>query len=500
MERSRALYKGNGGVSFVTLSPYYHCVPELPPSIEVGDLLVLCVVWKDSAFADFTLDETGWTLNNNGTFKTGLGTESVNSGSVGSTVLYKISDGSEVSQVGVLFESTVTSAQAIILCFSKPPDYEWYFILNGHFSYSGIDIIEGTSWYASSDITYPYSEVPISLAKCVLGDLIVTVSGINSNLYSFSNSTVIQPGATIILEEETIDMGSSEGNHQTIVISQHRCTEVDTSFNLGILYQMNSSGSNSTSPTGTTSIFIPRVRPCGKLKRWTGTEWLWCPAKRYYSPNWVEIDNTSSGKLIKRYDVITDSWILISVFNFNIDETTLTFDYNGVSQNKSLTSGHEVNIISSDLWLTISPETIHGDGTVIVSVAELGAGEPSREGDIYLRIEDIQYKTFHIYQNAGPTPSISNDGNKTWSNTGDLCSATPITITANCDWYIDEVTSPTWLHFSQTTGSSLGEIIIYGIVDVGEGVLSLGEVKFYSTIDNILRTTCFVRRLEGDCV
>lgn len=479
------------------------------PTRSVGDILILCVVHKCvSGGWESIITPSGFTpMAGNYVLRNGLGTDGVNDqGMVETTMFYRIVTGTEfgVVVVDTLNAFATTSMQSILICYTKPPDSEWINVKAG----SGADIITiipppPTTVYTSFGVIISADDdsnpPPTNNFTFYSNDLVIALSGINSDVFTFSNPTLAQSGSSTESEGILEQVPDSTGTAQTIIVSHHRITYGNENAN-NISYQLIPNANCTTyTPTGTVVMGILRVRPWKKLKRKSGTSWIWSTLKHYYSSNWRLADNAAgTGKLLKRKTA--SGWEGVSTFNFSVNEDALTFTWNGTGQVKAITSGHEVNISTVESWIILSLKTIHGSNNLTIGVTEQAGGAPTRNGYVSLKIDGVEYASIYVSQNAGPTPTIDLDYIQlTWDNNGNPCNSGVLTVTANCDWYINELTIPAWLTLNQNSGLT-GVTQISMTVGYGSETYKEGILDFYSVIDDINRNSLQVRQLEGDCV
>lgn len=496
MAYGKPKYKGMGAVASGTTT----CSPAYPTGIENGDILILCIVHKSapgfwgsalpSPLSSFT------PLNSDYKLRDGLGTDGTDDqGMVETAMWYHIADGSETGTIGISILLS-TSCQAVIMVFSKPPDTEWILVKAG----AGADVttiqvidfppIPPYNVYTHFSTTIAANDnadsPPTSNFTLYTNDLVIALSGINSNTFSFSSPTLTQTSSTTVSEGIIVQDTTTNGNDQMMVISHHRVTSGTENSN-SLTYSLVPNANCTTyTPSGTIIIGILRVRPWKRLTRKSGASWVWSDMDHRFSSAWRQLDNgTGTGKLLERKTASVFEGV--STFNLSVNENTLTFAYNGAPQTKTITSGHQIDSSSSDTWLTVSPEIIHGNDTLTVTVAEQVGGMPARDGDVSLKIDGTEYATFHVDQAAGPTPDITLDNySLQWYNDGTPYTTSVVEVTANCDWHIDETIIPAWVTANTYIGTT-GITNISITVDVGIGEARFAELNFYSDVDSTLR-------------
>ncbi len=218
---------GTAGSADTAFIPY-----PTAPAPTSGNLLLLMVANKHDEHTVST--PSGWTAPSNNSFTGGVGTEGTeDEGTARITVFYKISNGAESGSQSV----TATSGNSIagfIAEFSRSAGDGWEVACAG-----GSDNSAGTSWSAAMG-----SDPGISV-----GDLLVAVSGINTNLYTYSSPAFTASGATFT---GTYRSGASStsgancrANFSTITVDTGPATAAGT-------YTITASGSSTNNPAGAT--------------------------------------------------------------------------------------------------------------------------------------------------------------------------------------------------------------------------------------------------------
>lgn len=206
-----------------------------PPSIRPGDLLVLAIANKHSPNVPST--PSGWTAPSNNQATGTSGSDGVDTGSVYTTVFTKIADGTESGNVSV----TVTSGNSStgrILQLRAASGKVWSTALA-----SGNDETPGTGWSVTAG----------SDPGITAGDIVLTVSGMNSDAYAWSAQSISATSVTFANHEELSELNATNNNDVEMTVSAHFATSGTSSA--APVFVMTSSGSATNAPVGAT-IFV----------------------------------------------------------------------------------------------------------------------------------------------------------------------------------------------------------------------------------------------------
>ncbi len=206
-----------------------------PPSISPGDLLVLAIANKHSPNVPST--PSGWTAPSNNQATGTSGTDGVDTGSVYTTVFTKIADGTESGNLSV----TVTSGNSStgrIFQLRAASGKVWSTALA-----SGNDQTPGTGWSVTAG----------SDPGITAGDIVLTVSGMNSDAYAWSAQSISATSVTFSNHEELSELNATNGNDVEMTVSAHFATSGTSSA--APVFSMTSSGSATNAPVGAT-VFV----------------------------------------------------------------------------------------------------------------------------------------------------------------------------------------------------------------------------------------------------
>lgn len=163
-----------------------------PGAITSGNLLLLAIASKYPNNVPDT--PSGWTALPQASG--GAGSAGVDTGSVYSTVFYKVADGTETGNFSVTIPSG-NSAIASILQFARSTSQDWRITTTTASSNSG-----GTSWSATG----------ASDLSLVAGDILIAASAINTDTVRFSGHSLSATGCTFEQIYERADFGTTLGD------------------------------------------------------------------------------------------------------------------------------------------------------------------------------------------------------------------------------------------------------------------------------------------------
>ncbi len=213
--------------------------PSYPAVITAGDLLVLYVINKYPTAGPAT--PSNWNLIGQATG--GAGVSGSDSGNVYCTAFYRIADGTETGTVTV----TVAGGNSIysrIARYTKAAAEAWSVSTPSY----GSCALATTSWSVTGNVTLDVAAL----------DVVVAVSGVNADTYTYTAEVVTIPGVVMGASAERIDQGTTLGDDCHFVLSDHAVTSGTPS---GVpVYTMTASGSSvGVSPAGATLMFRLRV-------------------------------------------------------------------------------------------------------------------------------------------------------------------------------------------------------------------------------------------------
>lgn len=211
-----------------------------PANIAAGDVLVAALVNKYPTNGPAT--PSGWTLAAQG--EGGTGASGLDTGHVYTTVFTKIADGTESGSLTVTITGGNSAVGRIARYFSNG---------GGRLAFSataGSDNTAGTGWSVTGAANPGISA----------GNLIVAVSGVNTDGRSFSAEAVTATGCTFDTAVEDMDAGSTAGDDVRLIISRHFCMTGPASA--APVFTMTASGSDAaTEPAGATVLLVLREHP-----------------------------------------------------------------------------------------------------------------------------------------------------------------------------------------------------------------------------------------------
>ncbi|MFZ1721029.1 MAG: hypothetical protein WAU07_00835, partial [Microgenomates group bacterium] len=210
-----------------------------PVGIEKGDLIVLGMSNKHTPNGPTT--PTDWTAASNYQQSGASGADGGDTGSVYATVFYKIADGTEMGNLSVSIPSG-SSAIGRMIIYSKEVGKEWDIAMA-----NGSDTTINTTWSVTAG----------SDPGIIAGDMVLAVSGINTDAYSYRNHALTASGVTFdTAEKEIVEIGTSAGNDTEAVFSNHYA--ISGTSGAAPVYTMLSSSSATSAPAGATVLM--RIR------------------------------------------------------------------------------------------------------------------------------------------------------------------------------------------------------------------------------------------------
>lgn len=207
--------------------------PTYPSGIVAGDLLVLAIINKYPSNGPTT--PSGWVLASQGSG--GAGASGADSGSIYSSVYYRIADGTEAGSLSV----TITggnAAFALILRYTKT-ETNWDIA-----STTGASNTPGTAWSATG-------AVDIGIQA---GDLVLFVTAINTDTWAWGGTRVLSaPGVTFGSRTQRADASSTVGDDLRIAVHDYPASAGSSSGPPSL--SMTATGSDANSPAGCTVFF-----------------------------------------------------------------------------------------------------------------------------------------------------------------------------------------------------------------------------------------------------
>lgn len=210
-----------------------------PSDIDVGDLLILGIANKHPTAAPST--PTGWTAASNNQGSGGSGSDALDTGSMYSTVFYKIADGTEQGQ----FTVTITSGNAAagrIITYRPESGKEWSIAMA-----NGSDNAGGTSWSVTAGAD----------PGITAGDMVLAVSASNTDASAYSAQNISATGVTFdSAEKEVSENNTNAGNDLELIFSNHYA--ISGTSSAAPVYTMTSSSGGTDAPAGAT--VLVRIR------------------------------------------------------------------------------------------------------------------------------------------------------------------------------------------------------------------------------------------------
>lgn len=204
-----------------------------PASIAAGDLLVLCVGNKYPTNGPTT--PTGFTAPAGYQTSGGSGAAGIDTGTVYSSVYYKVATGSESGNLTV----TITSGNSSVgrmFRYTKASTKTWDIACT-----NGSDNTAGTTW----------SVTGAANPGLVPGDMLICSSAINTDTYTYATQAVTATGVSAwgtVTERQ--DSGTATGQDSHLVVSEHPVSTGTASA--APVFTMTASGTTTNRPAGAT--------------------------------------------------------------------------------------------------------------------------------------------------------------------------------------------------------------------------------------------------------
>ncbi len=204
-----------------------------PAGISATDLLVLAVANKYPTNGPAT--PSGWVLLEGAQASGGSGSAGADTGSVYATVFYRFADGTETGDLALTLTGA-NSSQAIMLRYTKSGTMSWSLAASG-----GSDNAAGTAWSVTC-ATNP---------GIAAGDVVLAVTAVNTDLYSFSSTALAATGLTAFgtITSRT-STGTTQGDDSRIRVTEHPITTGTATA--APVYTMTSDGTATDNPCGAT--------------------------------------------------------------------------------------------------------------------------------------------------------------------------------------------------------------------------------------------------------
>lgn len=210
-----------------------------PASISAGDLLVLGVANKYPNNGPTT--PTGWRLLSNCQGSGGQGASGADTGSTYATIFVKEADGTESGNLSVTITSG-NSAVGAMVRYTKGAGKNWNLACTNGSDNSG----NSTSW----------SVTGAADPGLITDDIVVVVSAINTDAYTFASQALTSTGVTFSSDSERYDDGTTSGQDCKLVGTQHVVSGGTSSA--APVFTMTASGSTTNRPAGASSFL--RIR------------------------------------------------------------------------------------------------------------------------------------------------------------------------------------------------------------------------------------------------
>lgn len=210
-----------------------------PAGITAGQLLVICICNKYPPNTPTTPVAAGFILAANAQGTGGSGAAGIDTGTVFTTVYYKIAAGTETGNLAI----TVTGNNAAIGRIFR------YTNATGNWDVSaanGADNTAGTAWLTTMNVN----------PGLTTGDWAIVASGINTDAYTYSAQAPAEASTTFGATVERQDSGTTSGQDCALVVTDTPVT-AGTSVNPPT-YAMTSSGTAANNPAG--SSVMLRIR------------------------------------------------------------------------------------------------------------------------------------------------------------------------------------------------------------------------------------------------
>lgn len=210
-----------------------------PASISSGDLLVLGVANKYPNNGPTT--PSGWRLLSNCQGSGGQGASGADVGSTYATIFLKEADGTESGNLSVTITSG-NSAVGAMVRYTKGAGKDWNIACTNGSDNSG----NSTSW----------SVTGAADPGLITDDIVVVVSAINTDAYTFASHALTSTGVTFSSDTERYDDGTTSGQDCKLVGTQHVVSGGTSSA--APVFTMTASGSAANRPAGASSFL--RIR------------------------------------------------------------------------------------------------------------------------------------------------------------------------------------------------------------------------------------------------
>ncbi len=229
--------------------------PVCPASIAAGNLLLLHIASKYPTNGPAA--PSGWTLA--GQASGGSGSSGADTGSVYSTVYYKIADGTESSTTVTV---TLTGVNQGVACITRSS------VSAGRTP--SLVAVTGSQNSATASWSVAASGGPGTLG----GDVLFVTAAMNTNLYSYSAEAItgLSPN-TMGAETERKDSGSGSGDHVGLMVSTHL---IGSSYGTATpTFTMTASGTAANNPCG--AVVFLRFRELYPVTTGTPPSFTWGP-------------------------------------------------------------------------------------------------------------------------------------------------------------------------------------------------------------------------------
>jgi hypothetical protein len=222
--------------------------PAYPAGLAAGDLLVIGLTSK---YAAPTIP-SGWYCLASAILSGGAGANGIDTGVVYGALLYKYATGSETGTQAV--SAGVNSCLGGMLAYRRAPGTSWALAAASAARNSG-----GSTAWSTTASTDPGLRAD---------DLVVVLSAINADTYTYTAEALSASGATFGTATEQFDGGTTNGQDCGIVLSDHAVSAgVSTA---APTFTMTASGSATSAPAGVNIYLRLREvgpRPDGALTR-----------------------------------------------------------------------------------------------------------------------------------------------------------------------------------------------------------------------------------------
>lgn len=212
-----------------------------PASIAAGDLLILASSVKFPAAAT-TQTPAGWVKlgESNG----GSGADGADTGSVFASVFAKIADGTET---GNLTYSVTSGNSSLARMFRYTTSYNL-----------SLEKLTGSDGTAGTNFAVSFA----SNLQMIADSLILAVSAINTDAYTYSGEAITGSGVTFGTVTEPQDSGTTTGSDVALVVSEHPVT---SGAYASPSFSMTASGSAVNAPAG--ALVLVSIHPLTQTQR-----------------------------------------------------------------------------------------------------------------------------------------------------------------------------------------------------------------------------------------